>query len=152
MKVELVEINADNWEDCIGLQVNGEQKDFVAPNCYSIVQAQFERSYVPMAAYWENTMVGFIMYGKDPEDGNYWVVRLMIDKAYQGRGLGRSTLMEGLQLITSKPDCSPVVITSFHPGNETASKLYESAGFVRNGQVIDGEIVMQLAVHGWKSS
>ncbi len=37
--IELRKITWDNWEECLNLEVADEQKNFVAPNDYSIAQA-----------------------------------------------------------------------------------------------------------------
>ena len=30
-------------------------------------------------------MIGFTMFGIDPDDKNYWIYRLMIDEEFQGK-------------------------------------------------------------------
>ncbi|TMV52257.1 GNAT family N-acetyltransferase [Paenibacillus mesophilus] len=129
MSVTFREITEHNWEECVRLQVREGQERFVAPNVYSIAQAKYEPDKVPLAIYKDQTMVGFMMYGRDPDDGRYWILRLMIDKSYQGRGYGRAALQQAIALIKSKPDCSKDLTISFKPDNEAASKLYKSLGF-----------------------
>lgn len=129
MSVTFREITEHNWEDCVRLQVREGQEQFVAPNVYSIIQSKYELDKVPLAIYDNQTMVGFMMYGRDPDDGRYWILRLMIDKNYQGRGYGRSALQQAIALIKSKPDCSKDLTISFKPDNEVAANLYRSLGF-----------------------
>lgn len=132
-------IDQDNWEDCVKLEVQEEQRKMVAPNWYSIIQAAYDESYTPLSIYYEDMMVGFFMYGKDPDDGLYWIVRLMIDKRYQGRGYGEAAIRLGLELIKRQEDCSPEIVISYKPDNEAAGKLYERVGFVPTGRIIEGE-------------
>lgn len=139
MAVQLRQVTIDNWEECISLKVSGEQKGFVASNMYSLVQSRYDTSYVPLAVYSDNQMVGFVMCGKDPEDGIYWMVRLMIDEKFQGNGYGRESVLKTIELIKGLPDCSPYIITSFVPDNITAAQLYQSVGFQETGEIIDGE-------------
>ncbi|WP_078595817.1 GNAT family N-acetyltransferase [Evansella clarkii] len=139
MAVQLRQVTIDNWEECISLKVGSGQKGFVASNMYSLVQSRYETSYVPLAVYSDTQMVGFVMYGKDPEDGIYWMVRLMIDEKHQGKGFGREAVLKTLGLIKGLPDCSPYIITSFVPENLTAGQLYQSVGFQETGEIIDGE-------------
>lgn len=146
LEVTLKNITLENWEECIRLQLREDQVNFVAPNWYSILQSQYEPSYVPKAVYFKDQMVGFFMYGKDPVDERYWIVRLMIDKEYQGSGLGRMLLFQGIKLIRSMPDCSPEIITSYKPNNDVVGNLYASVGFEKTGEIIDGEIVVSLQV------
>jgi diamine N-acetyltransferase len=35
--------------------------------------------------------VGFGLWGCDPDTGRYYIMRMMIDAAHQGKGLGRAT-------------------------------------------------------------
>lgn len=146
MELLFKEISKSNWEECVELELLDEQAHFVAPNWYSIIEASFDSSYVPNAVYLDSHMIGFFMYGKDPDDQKYWVVRLMIDKHYQGKGLGRATLLKGIEVISNKPDCSSEIITSYEPNNKVAEKLYESVGFKKTGHIIDGEVVVSLQV------
>ncbi|GAA4843023.1 GNAT family N-acetyltransferase [Paenibacillus vulneris] len=150
MRIQLKAITSDNWEQCVRLSVHQDQERFVAPNVYSILQSKFEPDKEPLAIYNENTMVGLVMYGCDPEDDCYWIVRLMIDKKHQGKGYGRAALLRAIELIRSLPDCSPDIKISYNPDNTAAEKLYESLGFRKTGEVISHgthkEVVAKLAL------
>ncbi|MEW6031436.1 MAG: GNAT family N-acetyltransferase [Bacillota bacterium] len=140
--VSLREIDGANWLECVRLTVSEAQKGMVASNAFSLCQARYEPGWKPLAVYEKDRMVGFVMFSETahPEWG-YWIVRLMIDKAHQGRGLGRATLVEVLRLMAENPDCQEVFI-SHHPENKVADRLYTSLGFVRTGTVLDnGEVV-----------
>jgi len=89
-------------------------------------------------------MVGFIMYGRDPADNCYCVARLMIDERHQGKGYGRTAMLEAIKRMRAKPDCHEIVL-SIEPENVVAEKLYESLGFRKTGEVIGGEVVMRLS-------
>jgi diamine N-acetyltransferase len=135
MSITLKEITKLNWEECVRLSVQKGQEHFVAPNIYSILQSKYEPDKVPLAIYNEETMVGFLMYGRDPEDGRYWFLRIMIDKNHQRNGYGRSALQQVINLIKNKPDCSRDLTVGFKPDNEAAEKLYKSLGFEIEGLV-----------------
>ncbi|WP_028551252.1 GNAT family N-acetyltransferase [Paenibacillus sp. UNC451MF] len=136
MTIQLKAITPDNWQQCVRLSVHQEQERFVAPNVYSILQSKFEPDKVPMAVYSDDTPVGFVMYGCDPEDDCYWIIRLMIDKKHQGKGYGRTALIQAIELIRAQPDCSPDLKISYKPENTAAERLYESLGFHKTGEVI----------------
>jgi len=87
MPIKLRAIDQDNWKECIGLQVNDNQKTFVATNVFSLAEVSFYPTYTALAIYKDDAMVGFLLYGKDPDDGKYWIPRLMIDKRYQGKDM-----------------------------------------------------------------
>ena len=37
-------------------------------------------------------MIGFFIYGLDPDDGNYWITTFMIDEKYQGNGYAKQAM------------------------------------------------------------
>lgn len=83
MSVTLREINRDNWKECIKLKSSETQVNFVASNVYSLLESKFEPSFFPLAIYNNEAMVGFVMYGLDPDDGSWWVIRLMVAQEHQ---------------------------------------------------------------------
>lgn len=142
--VALREINADNFKKVIKLSVFDEQKNFVASNTYSLAQAKIYPECVPLAVYNDDDMVGFVMYGTDPDDNNeYWISRLMIDKKYQKMGYGKAAMQLVLSAICSDKEHDKVYI-SFEPENTGAKALYEQLGFSPDGRVIEGEVVYCL--------
>ena len=142
--VYLKEINQDNWKQAIRLDVAAEQQRFVASNLYSIAEAIFNPTYVPLAIYNETeTMVGFLMYGTNPDNDELWILRLMVDQQYQGRGYGRAAMEEIIRRLQARPDCQEI-FTSYEPDNHVAAKLYRSLGFEETGRVEDGELVVCL--------
>ena len=143
--VTLRDITRDNFKQCIKLEVRDDQKTFVATNVFSIAQSKVEPTYIPQAVYHDEEMVGFCMYGYDPEDDCYGVGRLMIDKHHQGKGYGRAAIVEAIRRMREQPDCREIAL-SVEPENTSAQKLYESLGFVKTGEVVHGEEVMRLKV------
>ncbi|MEG1255576.1 GNAT family N-acetyltransferase [Clostridium sp.] len=145
MELIFKEIDNDNWRECIKLSVEENQKGFVAPNSYSILEAKFETGCYPLAIYDRDTMVGFLMYNFDSEDNSWWMCRLMMDKSHQGKGYGRATILKLLENI-KKEQGNIKVYTSFEPENSVAEKLYESVGFKKTGQIMWGEVVMEIQI------
>ena len=84
--VKLKEINKENFWEVIELGVKDEQKEYVLDNSISIAQAKIQPECIPMAIYDDETLVGFLMYCIDTDDGNYWIYRFMIDKKFQRMG------------------------------------------------------------------
>lgn len=74
--------------------------------------------------------------------GGYCLWRFMIDKAHQGRGLGRQALAVALEYLQTFP-CGPATHCwlSYEPENTVARALYQSMGFAENGQKCGEEIV-----------
>lgn len=141
--VNLRAVTKDNYRECIKLKLKPGQDMFVASNVYSIAQSKFETTWQPRAIYSSEELVGFLMYGDDIETGEVWIIRLMIDQAYQGNGYGKQAMEALLQEIKDNYTVDKVLI-SFVPTNEVAKNLYMSLGFKDTGRVEDGEVVYCL--------
>ena len=143
MKIELKEVTAENFSRISKLKVKESQQNFVAPNAYSVAQSKFYPSWVCLAAYAGEVPVGFTMYGIEDEDNRLWIIRMMIDEEFQGKGYGRETLLALVEYIKSRNYVKEIFL-SFVPGNDTAKKLYESFGFKDTGRFEQGEFVYKL--------
>jgi diamine N-acetyltransferase len=93
----------------------------------------------------ENTPVGFLMYGFNfaHPTQQAFIIRLMVDYQYQGKGYGRFGMERMLEILRADPWIKMVGI-SYEPANEAARKLYASLGFEENGEIADGEVVALL--------
>ena len=151
--LRIEEVNGKNVWDLLKLRVSDEQKTFVASNDTSIIEAYTSitgNGYAfPFGIYDEDVPVGFLMIGFDVDDywedapaiakNNYNLWRLMIDKAYQGRGYGKEAVRLALDFIKTLPCGSAEYCwLSYEPENEVARKLYNSFGFNETGDM-DGE-------------
>ena len=146
--------NKNIWKVCM-LEPFEEQKDFVAENIQSLAEAYATRNEgnnaLPLAVYDDDTLIGFVMIGKgtvgneDESDlikENYCLWRLMIDKKYQGQGLGKATLDAAFALIRTFPfGPAKKVWLSYEPENTRARDIYREYGFVENGEMCGKEIV-----------
>ncbi len=142
--ITLRPITRENFRACIDLKTTPEQEPFVATNVVSIAQAYVEPAFVPRAIYDDETLVGFLMYGRDAETGADWIFRLMIGAEYQGRGYGRAALQQALGLLRRQPDSKEILI-SYMPENIGAERMYASLGFVPTGAIEHGEVIARLA-------
>jgi diamine N-acetyltransferase len=146
MNVTIKGITKENWRQAINLKVREDQQRFVAPNLFSIAQSKVEPYLVPVAIYDGETMVGFAMYGPDPADGSYWIVRLMVGEGLQGKGYGRAALHELVRLMSALPDCNEIKLSCV-PDNVGAEGLYLDFGFEKTGIVEEGENVFRLPLN-----
>lgn len=142
MNIHLAPITRHNFHECLRLHVGRDQHHFVASNAASIVQAYVEPAFIPRAIYADDRMVGFVMYGRDPETGIDWIVRLMVDVHHQGRGYGRAGLLLALEVMRGWPDFKAINV-SYRPEDLAAARLYASVGFVVTGELRDGELVAE---------
>src|SRR5215470_11624768 len=83
--VMLREVTRDTMRAVCHLQVAAEQREYVADNAFSIAQAYFEPKAWFRAIYADETPVGFVMLSDDPDAPEYFLWRLMIDAAQQGK-------------------------------------------------------------------
>lgn len=139
-------LNRDNWEACAALAVSPEQNAWVAPNVYSIAEAQFLTGFSSAAVYLGETLVGYALFGPDADDGGiYWIHRLMTDARYQGKGYGYAAVLRIIEEIAGRPDRSGKVRIGYHPDNEAARHVYAKAGFVEEGVADWGEMIASYA-------
>ena len=157
--LRIEKINGKNVWEILKLRVSESQKEFVAANDVSIIEAYTTVTTngfaFPFGIYDGKTPVGFMMIGYDSADYwedtpdiarvNYSLWRLMIDENYQKKGFGREAVALGLDFIKSFP-CgrSEYCWLSYEPENEVARQLYRSFGFVETGDMVGGEIIAVL--------
>lgn len=153
--MELKKVDSKNLWEIIKLTVSDGQKNFVATNTNSILEAYVTITSnsvaLPFGLYEDNTLVGFIMIGfgttgeeSEPQiaNNNYCLWRLMIDEKYQEHGLGRKAVEAAIAYVKTWP-CgeSDYFWLSYEPENIVARHLYQSLGFQENGEMCGNEIV-----------
>ncbi len=141
--VELRPVTKKNFETIINLEVNHEQLQFVASNIYSIAESKIYPECVPLGIYVKDRPVGFLMYAFNRADESYWVCRLMIDRYFQGKGYGKEAMSQIIDELKKRPNCDYLKLST-SPGNLGAQRLYESLGFRKTGEIVEGEEVMRL--------
>jgi diamine N-acetyltransferase len=141
MNIELRLIDKENMYDVIELQVEDEQKDFVASNSFSLLQAKYEENLYPFAIYRDNELVGFIMYDFDDETGMHGMCRLMVDKKFQKQGIGKVAIEKLFDKVIEEHG-NVKFTTSAEPYNTVALNLYKKLGFEDTGKLIYDEVLM----------
>lgn len=140
--VEIVELNAENWYECCELEVSKEQKKYIEPNAVSIAQSKFEPSLKPYAIYAEEKVVGFLMYNTVPEElDGYWVYRIMVDKQFQGEGIGKAATKLMMSEMVHSLKVKKIVV-GYQPENMDAHNLYASLGFIDKGDRFGKEMTV----------
>ena len=146
-------VTKDNWRDLVKLQVSESQKHFVASNVFSIAESQFgaDDSEIghwdmhPRGIYDGDTPVGFLMYAYNFEYPRVqgFVVRLMVDEKFQGKGYGRFGMQWLIELFRADERVNAIGI-SYEPENDAAKKLYASLGFSETGEMMGDEVFAVL--------
>ncbi|WP_447006912.1 GNAT family N-acetyltransferase [Saccharothrix isguenensis] len=139
--MRLQPVTEDNYAAVIGLEVHEEQRAFVATNLKSIADAWIHRPKLqPLALVSGTELVGFTLLERDSPKALH-IVRFMIDRRTQGRGLGR----KGLAAIAdvARAEGRTELVLSVVPGNAVARGLYAAFGFTDTGEVDEGQLVMR---------
>ncbi|GIQ71409.1 GNAT family N-acetyltransferase [Xylanibacillus composti] len=143
--ISLRSVDQSNWEECIKLKPKIEQQRFIASNLYSIAECQFLTGFVMKAIYFDEELVGFSMYGVDPDDLNYWIYRFMIDERFQSRGYGKQAMKLIIRDVEAMSDRKDVLLLGYKPDNEQAKNLYEKVGFQEIGIAPWGEMLAKYS-------
>jgi diamine N-acetyltransferase len=81
---------------------------------------------------------------RDDTVGPYYLWRLLIDEAFQGRGYGRATIDAVADYVRSKPN-GQVLLTSCRAGEGSPQPFYLHYGFTKTGIVMwEGEDLLTL--------
>jgi diamine N-acetyltransferase len=155
--ISLRPVDSSNYRECIELAVAPDQQGFVASNVQSLADAYVWRDGAePYAVYSDDEMIGFALLfplGDEEPGGSvpppdtvrgFILVRLMIDRRFQGRGFGRGALDAIVELIRSRG--LPTIRLSVVPDNEQALEFYRRNGFSETGAIDGGEVVMERRI------
>ena len=140
--IVLMPITVQNWEAAASLELEPEQVSFVRSNAWSIAESLYHPKLKPFGIYRGGTMVGFLMYGNAWQDGTVWIFRLMIDKKYQGQGLGKEALDRVIRRM--RDEGYTEVNIGWDHENEVAERLYLKTGFEPTGIAPWGEKTARL--------
>ena len=161
--LHLEKVNGNNVWDILKLTVSESQKNFVAANEISIIEAYTAITgnghAFPFGIFDGEKPVGFLMIGFDVDDywtdapeiakGNYNLWRLMIDERYQGRGYGREAVRLALDFVRTWPcGSADYCWLSYEPENDVARELYRSFGFAETGEYDGEELIAVLKLGG----
>ncbi len=139
--ISLREITSKNLRSVLGLEVTEKQKEvYPRSNAYSIAEAHYPPDDDPVwirAIYKGEAPVGFLMTSEAPDQGEYFLWRLMIDAQHQGRGYGR----RAVELLIERIEASPspkALVTSHLKDDGDAGSFYEKLGFSYTGEIMGG--------------
>ena len=145
MSIALLPIDRDNWHECIKLTLTPEQEAFLPSNLFHVAEARFYPEWTLLGVYAGSRMVGFAMYGLDPDDGTVNFLHFMIEGKEQGKGYGKAALDALLRKIHQEYPGQDVWL-SLHPQNTAAIRLYKTYGFEFEeiGLETDDEVFMRM--------
>jgi diamine N-acetyltransferase len=147
MTVQLKEITRETLRSVCKLDA-GDAGVQVAPNAVSIAEASFYDEAWFRAIYDEDTLVGFVMLYDPtlvdkPDEPDFFLWRLMIDKSHQHRGLGHAAVNSLIDHVRTRPGAKKLLV-SHHSQADALGRFYSSLGFKYTGKEEGGEKVMAL--------
>ena len=145
--VSLRKITQDTVNSILNLRVTKEQQQFVASNAVSIAQAHFSEDAWFRAIYADETPVGFLLMLSDqPDKGEYYLWRFMVDARHQGKGYGRRALELLIEHVKTRPNAKELFL-SHVPGPGSPEGFYRKLKFEHTGEQAGEELVMKLTLH-----
>lgn len=149
--VELAALEPDNVREVLALRTHRSQEGLVAPMGVSMADVVGhllgEGGFIPWprAVVADGELVGFVLV-LEPDEANpdAYLMRLLIDRMHQRRGVGRKVL--DAVVDQTRAWGSPGLTVSWMPGPGSPEPFYLGAGFAPTGKVHDGEIQARLQV------
>lgn len=146
--VSLREITSKNVKAILALRVTEEQKKvYPRSNGYSIAEGHYPADDDPVwmrAIYAGEAPVGFLMTSEAPDQGGYFLWRLMIDVEHQGKGYGSRAVELLIERIKASGNAKELV-TSHLKKDGSAGAFYQKLGFVYTGEILqDCDLVMRI--------
>ena len=149
MKIRLEPVTVASRAAVERLETAPGQEGCVESVAECLAEADRRRCWRPVGVYDGDALIGFAMYGFFWEYlpfGRLWLDRLLIDRAYQGRGYGAGAVAALLERLP-KEHGKDRVFLSVYDDNQGAIRLYEKLGFAFNGELdTKGERVMVYTV------
>ncbi len=146
--INLKNLDRENWIQCARLSLDESQKDYVAPNVYSIAESKVEEHYCPRVICSNDRVIGFLMYCVEvdsPDETLFWLFRFMIDKNNQAKGYGTVALQIAIDEMVIKG--AKRIRTMYKSSNNIAGKLYKEMGFQETGEHDEcGDIILELNI------
>ncbi|MBO6558833.1 MAG: GNAT family N-acetyltransferase [Pseudomonadales bacterium] len=97
-----------------------------------------------MAVIFDEEVCGFAMFGIDFETGKWKVFRLLIDKSFQGKGIGKRAMSQILAFLQIQKGADEVLLV-VNSENHVAIHIYRTLGFVQYGSR-DDKLLMKVSL------
>ena len=143
--LSLREVTQETVNSILNLRVTKEQEQFVASNAVSIAEAYFSEDAWFRAIYADETPVGFLMLSDQPDKGEYFLWRFMVDVQHQGKGYGSRALELLIDHVKTRPNAKELFL-SHVPGTGSPESFYCKLGFEHTGEQVGDELVMKLTL------
>lgn len=81
------------------MKVKAEQVTFIESVDECLAEAKQISEWQPVVIYWEEIIIGSVIYGSFEPNYDTWIDRILIDEKFQGRGLGRKAMSELIDIV-----------------------------------------------------
>ena len=148
--VTLREITSDTVRAVCALEVEETQKRNVAPNAISLAEAYVHYPQAwPRAIHAGDELVGFLMVYdptvvEAPDETDFFLWRLMIDRRAQRRGYGRAAVKLAIDYVRLRG--AERILVSHVREDAGLGGFYASFGFEYTGREEERERYMALAL------
>ena len=148
--VSLREITQHNVRPVCALEVDQAQKRNVAPNAESLAEAYVAPDEAwPRAIYADEELVGFVMVYdpsavSDPEEPDFFLWRLMIDRRAQRHGYGRAAVKLAIEYVRTR-GAKRILVSHVKEATHLGA-FYGSFGFEYTGREDARERYMALSL------
>ena len=145
MTVSLKEVTRETLRAVCKLDA-GDGATQVALNAVSIAEASFYDEAWFRAIYDDDALVGFVMLydptlAQNPDEPDFFLWRLMVDKAHQRKGLGHAAVNLLIDHVRTRPGANKLLVSHMSQA-DALGRFYGSLGFVYTGAEEGGEKVM----------
>lgn len=149
LAVTLREVTRHNIQAVMNLDA-GDGGRQVASNAKSMAQAAVYGEAWPRAIYAGDDVAGFVMLYDpsrvaEPEDPDFFLWRLMVDREWQGLGIGLAALRLVVEYVQTRPHPGEMFTSIVEPAPQLLA-FYGQAGFELTDQYVDGERVLRLGL------
>ncbi|MUK87853.1 GNAT family N-acetyltransferase [Ornithinibacillus sp. L9] len=120
----------DDTNECIvrDIKLKPGQVRFIESVDECLQEADIYKEWHPVAIYHDEDIIGFAMYGSFGPNKDTWFDRIMIDERYQGKGLGRKSMMKLIDVVSKEYGVKEIYLSIIEE-NKAAYNLYKSIGF-----------------------
>lgn len=130
-------VDENNFMTVVQLELTTAQKEakWLADNTFSLAQCWLYREKqdcFPNAIYWENQVVGFVLFEIETDSQELLIWRLMIGQQFQSKGYGRQAVDKIIEeAAVNYPERT--IVADYIEGNEPMKQLLTRLGFQEVG-------------------
>ena len=139
--VRVVSLSEELESQVLRISIHERQEQFHPSIRSSIDLARQYEDAQLLAILAEEYVCGFALYGVDLETGKWKIFRLLIDKEFQGKGIGKRAMSQILQKLRQEENADEVLLV-VNAENFVAVHIYQALGFVQYG-VRDDKLLMK---------